>query len=184
MELLKKTFSVKSNKVSLKSRNTIQIHLGLLPELTDMNIWNKNLHKIKMPNGRICTASIQGISFKKQEEILKSHSFWDKYLAKGDILCYRDKNNKWIFFNMEDVINFIINNFTWRLLKTGRIKGDCNGKQYITYEYRSESHKLCFVLGAHGGKKGKEFIDLLIRNIPYVEEIRIPKGINNQTTFI
>jgi hypothetical protein len=179
LNILKKKLLVKGNNVSLKSKSTIQIHLGLLPELTNMVIWNRSLSQKRMSTGKICTAGEHGISFRKQEEILKSYAFWDKYLAKGEILCYRDEGNKWIFFNMEDVINFIISNFVWRLLETGRIKGDCQGKQYLTYEYRSEEHKLCFVLGAHGGHKGKEFIDLLIKNIPYVEEVRYPKRVNN-----
>ena len=43
-EVLKEKLRVKSNRVSLKSRDTIQIHLGLLPELTKMDVWNRNLH--------------------------------------------------------------------------------------------------------------------------------------------
>ena len=169
--ILKQKLNVKSPNVSLKGGDTIQIHLGWFSELTDRDFWNANLGEIEI-NGKICTSSEHGIDFKDQEKILRSYSFWKKYLAKGGILCYRDSENEWIFFNMDDVINFIIANFEWRLLETGRIKGDCNGKQYITYEYRSESHKQCFVLGAHGGKKGKEFIQLLIENIPFIKDIR------------
>jgi len=51
-------------------------------------------------------------------------------------------------------------------LETGRLKGDIQGKQYLTYEYRS--NKDLFVLGAHGGKKGKKFIDLLQKNLRHV----------------
>ena len=183
-EILKKKLKVKSNHVSLKSGNTIQIHLGLLPELTNMGVWNRNLCE-RVINGESCTTSDHGIAFEEQIRVLKTYHFWAKYLngEKGDILCYRDKNDKWVFFNMEDVINFIIDKFTWRLLETGRIKGDCQEKQYITYEYRSEIHKRCFVLGAHGGKKGKEFVDLLMKNIPYLEETRISNRVNNQTTL-
>lgn len=126
----------------------------------------RNLRKVKVKN-RICTSSDHGIEFKEQIKALKNYSFWKKYLGKGDILCYRSSENEWIFFNMDDVIIFLTDNFDWRLLETGRIKGDFNGKQYITYEYRPEPHKRTFVLGAHGGKKGREFIQLLLKKIPF-----------------
>ena len=42
----------------------------------------------------------------------------------------------------------------------------------LTYEYRPESHKKCFVLGAHGGKKGKEFIETLIKETPFEKIVR------------
>jgi len=168
---LKKELKIEGKEVSLKSGDTIQIHLGLFPELTNMKIWKKNLGQKKV-RGKVCTYSLHGIDFNTQKHILNSFAFWKKYLGKGDVLCYYDSHDKWYFFNMKHVINFIIKNFEWRLLETGRIKGDCSEKQFITYEYRSEPHKLCFVLGAHGGKKGKEFINLLKRKIPFVEEVR------------
>ncbi len=171
LKLLKKRIKIRGNNVSLKSGNTIQIHLGWLPELTDKNIWMRNLHR-EVIKGKEVTTSGHGIDFNKQKSVLKRFSFWKKYLGKGEILCYRESEDEWIFFNMDDTINFIIDNFEWRLLDTGRLKGDYSGKQYLTYEYRSEHHKECFVLGAHGSKKGKEFIDLLIRKIPYLKETR------------
>jgi len=169
--LLKEKLKVKDKNVSLKSGNTIQIHLGVFPELTIMDVWKKNLGSINV-NGNEYTTSKHGISLANQIKVLKNYNFWKKYLGKGEILCYRETKTKWIFFNMDDVIKFIIKNFEWRLLVTGRLKGDFNNKQYLTYEYRSEEHKKCFVLGAHGGEKGKEFISLLVKNIPFVEEIR------------
>ena len=168
---LQKKLKVKSPNVSLKRGDTIQIHLGWIPELTDRKFWMGHLRKVKVKN-RICTTSLHGKKFQDQIEVLKSFDFWKKYLGKGDILCYADKNDKWLFFNMDDVINFIINNIDWRLLETGRIKGDYRDKQLLTYEYRPEPHKLCFVLGAHGGKKGKEFIDTLLKTISHEEVIR------------
>jgi len=42
-------------------------------------------------------------------------------------------------------------------------------RTYITYEYRSEKHKQCFVLGAHSGNIGVKFINCLIENIPSIK---------------
>tara|TARA_Y100000310_G_scaffold334877_1_gene415602 strand:- start:1365 stop:2057 length:693 start_codon:yes stop_codon:yes gene_type:complete len=166
LDTLQKKLNVKSNKVSLKRGNTIQIHLGWIPELTNREHWMAHLTRVNVKN-RVCTTSEHGISFSDQIKVLKTFDFWKKYLGKGDILCYSDINNIWLFFNMDDVLNFIIKNIDWRLLETGRIKGDFKGRQILTYEYRPESHKRCFVLGAHGGKKGKEFIDILLKQIPF-----------------
>ena len=161
---LKNDLKIEGNDVSLKSGNTIQFHLGILPELTNKKIWIQNLRKIKQGN-KIVTTSEHGIPFEKQKEILNSLDFWNKYLRKGDILCYLDSSNNYIFFNIDDVINFIISNTEWRLLNTGRIKGDIFSKQYITYEYRQKKNS--FVLGAHCGKKGIEFINLLKDKLKY-----------------
>jgi hypothetical protein len=85
-----------------------------------------------------------------------------------DLLVYKDtNNNRWIFFNIDDIINFIANECIWRKLSTGRIKGDFNdnsrkGKsQYITYEYRNTHNS--YFLGLNGNK-GKKFIELLMNN--------------------
>lgn len=164
---LNKKLGIISPFTSVKGGDTIQIHLGSFPELTNMDFWNKNLCQKKISTGKTCTSSKHGISFLNQKKVLKSYSFWKKYLGKGDVLAYRRTESEWIFFNMEDVINFIVSKFDWRLLETGRLKGDYLGKQYLTYEYRSEDHKLCFVLGAHGGKKGREFMEMLIKHIPF-----------------
>ena len=51
---------------------------------------------------------------------------------------------------MDEVIDFIMENAEWRLLETGRIKGDFYGTQYLTYEFRS-THNSHF-LGANGNK--------------------------------
>ena len=164
---LKIDLKIKGNDVSLKSGNTIQFHLGVLPELTNKESWIQNLKKIKQGT-KLVTTSEHGISFEKQKEILKSIDFWNKYLRKGDILCYLDSSNNYIFFNIDDVIHFIISNTEWRLLDTGRIKGDIFSKQYITYEYRQKKNS--FVLGAHCGKKGIEFINLLKENLEYYSQ--------------
>jgi len=74
---------------------------------------------------------------------------------------------------MIDVINFIVERCTWRLLSTGRLKGDFEDKSskskkraILTYEYRTK-HKSYF-LGASGGQ-GKFFIQLLKQNICYYQ---------------
>lgn len=149
--------------VSLKSSRTIQIHLGNIPELT-----NKERLKVTGGKGKKPTIVEHGISFNEQKEQLTKKEFWRKYLKKGDVLCY-DSGDTYVFFNMEDVIDFIVKKCHWRILETGRLKGDFFSagkfKQILTYEYRSK--KKSFVLGAHGGSKGAEFISLLKENIKY-----------------
>lgn len=157
INILKRTIGFPGNGVSLKGGSTIQIHLGNLPELTDKQ------GLIVEKNNKGHTKVEHGIHFSEQVSVLKTKSFWNKYLRKGDILAYSYDNNKHIFFNMDDVIDFIITECEWRLLDTGRLKGDFFGHQYLTYEYRKK--KGLFVLGAHGGKKGEEFIELLRNNI-------------------
>ena len=166
-EDLKKVLDINSNSVSLKGGNTIQIHLGNLPELT-----NKEAYKVsKLKNGNTCVD--HQVSFEEQEEQLRSSEFWGKYLKKGDMLAYNTANDRYIFFNMNDVISFICKECKWRMLPTGRLKGDFynpeKGKevQYLTYEYRRK--KRSFVLGAHGGQKGKDFIELLRQRVPFHE---------------
>jgi hypothetical protein len=146
--------------VSLKSGNTIQIHLGSIPELT-----NKTLLGVHTQRNQP-TMVTHGVTFSKQESVLKTKDFWNKYLKKGRILCYHGER-EYSFFDMKEVIEFITSNCHWRILETGRLKGDFmhdgRRKQFLTYEYRSKKKQ--FVLGAHGGKKGKEFISLLKENI-------------------
>jgi hypothetical protein len=157
LNTLKKSIGTDSRYVSIKGGNTIQIHLGNLPELTDKSAYTTRRNW----KGQTCVE--HGIPFQQQERQLRQKSFWDTYLKKGDVLAYSYDNGKYIWFNMEDVINFVIKECKWRFLETGRLKGDIQGKQYLTYEYRAK--KDSFVLGAHGGKKGKEFIELLQSNI-------------------
>ena len=169
---LKKSISTGSPFVSLKSSRTIQIHLGNIPELTNRSHWNKTLGK----TAKGATTGQHGIPFVDQQKVLKSRSFWNKYLKKGDVLSYLQKDGSYIFFNMDHVIDFIITNCHWRLLSTGRLKGDFYNSeknksvQYLTYEYRSE--KKLFVIGAHGSSKGFEFIQLLKLNLPWRIERR------------
>lgn len=168
LRILKNRLKTKGPRVSLKGGKTIQIHLGKIPELTNFPYWKSKLCKTKKGE----TTSQHGISFSEQKAILNRKDFWLKYLGKNsDILCFRADTNKWIFFNMSDVVDFTSRRFDWRLLDTGRLKGNCDNKQILTYEYRPEKHKDNFVLGAHGDSNGTKFIDILMRYIPF-EEIK------------
>lgn len=152
--------------VSLKGGKTIQIHLGNLPELTDKEGYSVG----ETPRGD--TAVEHGVPFDKQVEHLRDPRFWNKYLKKGDILCYDvpkkkkedDRPTEYRFFKMDDVISYICSPACqWRILDTGRLKGDLDGKAIFTYEYRRV--KGMFVLGAHGGTNGVRFMDILKDNI-------------------
>ena len=141
---------IKTGATSLKSGNNLQFTLGNIPEITDAD-------------DKLAAMSKRGL--------------WEKYLAKShsgnpaSILCYKHEGG-WTLFNMNDVLNFIVEKATWRLLSTGRIKGDFADdsskgySQYLTYEYR-DTHKSYF-LGANGGK-GKAFIALLKANLRSVD---------------
>jgi len=142
--------------VSLKGGNTIQSHLGNLPELTVSDY-------VVSETSYGCTKVDHGYTLQEQVDTLRDTQFWDKYLRKGDVICYDDDNGEYSFFKTGDVIDYICNETEWRLLDTGRLKGDIKGKQYLTYEYRKK--KNMFVMGAHGGAKGKEFIQHLKQNI-------------------
>jgi hypothetical protein len=145
-EILKNDLNINGYNVSNKSGSNIQFTLGQIPELKNIEI-----SELTLP---------------------KKFEIFNKYLKKSnsdkpaDILVYKDLDIKsWIFFNIDDIVNYIVNKCIWRKLKTGRIKGDFNDNskkgfsQYITYEYR-DSHKSYF-LGLNGGK-GKKFIELLM----------------------
>lgn len=145
---LNETIKPSNLYVSNKSCNNIQITLGNIPELKDIDV------NLLNNNDGDCVRNI-----------------FNKYLKKNmsskpaGIIAYKDtKNKKWIFFNTDDIVDYITEKCTWRKLETGRIKGDFNDdskkgySQYITYEYRN-THKSYF-LGFNGGK-GIKFINLL-----------------------
>lgn len=147
-EMLIKILNINGFNVSNKSGNNIQFTLGQIIELKDIEI----------------------------ELLTKDYviNIFNKYLKKinsdkpVDLLVYKDTdNNRWIFFNIDDIINFIANRCIWRKLITGRIKGDFNDNsrkgisQYITYEFRNTHNS--YFLGLNGGK-GKKFIELLMDN--------------------
>ncbi len=145
-DILVKELNVKDNNVSNKSGNNIQFVLGNIPELDNIDVSILTYDYVK---------NIMNIYLKKINSAKPSN-----------ILVYKDELSKrWIFFNMDDIVEYISNNCIWRKLDTGRIKGDFkdNSKkgysQYVTYEYRN-THKSYF-LGLNGGQ-GRKFIELLM----------------------
>lgn len=164
-ELVKKFWETESFKVSLKSGDTWQFHLGRIDELSP-------LHDIKLEKTiKGETKVIHWISFEEQKKILSSFEFWKKYLWKWDFLCYNDKEKKYIFFKMSDVIDFIITSTNWRILDTGRIKWNLplnkKDRPIITFEYRSD--KWQFVLWAHCWKSWLLLLEVLKENLKYHE---------------
>jgi hypothetical protein len=141
---------IENGNTSIKGGSSMQFTLGSIPEL--------------LPENKL--------------EIIKDPKIFEKYLGKSEsenpahILCYRG-STFWIFFRMTDVIKFIVEKCSWRLLSTGRLKGDFEDKSskskkraILTYEYRTK-HKSYF-LGASGGQ-GKFLIQLLKQNICYYQ---------------
>ena len=110
LKALQETIGTNSREVSLKGGNTIQIHLGNLPELTDETSYTIS----KNSKGHTCVE--HGIPFSQQVESFRQKDFWDKYLKKGDILAYSYDDagdGSHIFFNMDDVNDFIIKLSDW-----------------------------------------------------------------------
>ena len=154
-----------SFKVSLKSGDTWQFHLGRIDELSPLS-------KIKIEkNSKNETRVIHSLTFEEQQIQLSTFDFWKKYLGKGDLLCYNDKKKKYTFFRMDSVINFICNKIKWRLLDTGRMKGDTilmnKERSVLTFEFRNKKNQ--FALGAMGGKSGLLLFEILKQNIEYCE---------------
>ena len=150
--VLRTKLGVSSGRCSIKSGKNLQFTLGRIPEVTDAE---------------------------DKVSAIATRAVWEKYLGKSlsqtpaDVLVYRDAD-RWVFFNMANVIDFIVGSCAWRMTGTGRMKGDFKDvskkgmRQYLTYEYR-KTHKSYF-LGANGNR-GQAFIDLLRRNLPHHEEV-------------
>jgi hypothetical protein len=156
--------------VSLKSGKTMQFHLGNVPELSDKTYY-KN-HLTQNAKGHKCGQ--HHISFDEQEKVLKSREFWEKYLKKGSLFCYKPQDNSgtYLFFNMDDIINFIISKLSWRLLETGCIKGDIDDiSGIITFKYRDTKHD-AFLLGATGGKNGEKWVNVMSKYLTHVKVIQ------------
>lgn len=142
--------------VSLKSGKTWQFHLGVINEISSLDYIKENISTKVFDDGNELTIVKYSKSFEEQLKELNSKSFWEKYLKKGNLLCYNDKVGNYTFFEMDKVIEAIISDVQWRILESGRIKGDCtvNGrlcKGVVTIEYRNEDHKKSLVLGSSGG---------------------------------
>jgi hypothetical protein len=114
------------------------------------------------------------ISFKlKEAEIIKdlrSQLFIRSFMLKGNFLVVYDAPN-WLIFDSNDFISLMQDSdiLQWRLLETGRIKGDLYGENFkrtiFTFEYRAEEHKKQFVFGAHGGGAGEKLKIYLKENL-------------------
>ena len=138
-----------NHNVSVKSGKNLQFVLGNIPEITGAT---------------------------DKLAVMSQRSFWEKYLGKSNsespagFLVYRGEKY-WKFFLMRDVIHHIVEKGTWRLLPTGRIKGDYadssrKGKgAYLTCEYRP-THK-SHLLAANCGV-GEKWINLLTTALPHV----------------
>jgi hypothetical protein len=143
---------ISNGATSIKSGKNIQFTLGKIPEITNAS------DKLKA---------------------ISERRIWEKYLGKSlsnvpaSMLCYKS-GDSWIFLNMNDVIDFIAKNASWRELGSGRIKGDfvdgsTKGKtQYLTYEYRKTHGS--YLLAANGNK-GQKFIELLMKNLLFVKMV-------------
>jgi hypothetical protein len=158
--------------VSLRVGKNWQFHLGEINEISSISSYSKSLKVIEI-DGKKLICGIHDIEWNEQIKQLKSYSFWDKYFAKGSsVFCFSNDSSEYFFFNIKDIINYIIETTEWRLLKTGRIKGDLSLKEGLkktifTIEFRNESHKKCFAFGAHGGNKGIDLFLILLRNIKH-----------------
>ena len=164
--IVSKLGSMNDFSVSLKSGYTMQFHLGNIEELS-----TKSKVKIfkKIIKNKKVTCIEHDKSFSEQEKHLKSYSFWKKYLGKGELLCINDKKGNYKFYRMDEIINLIIQSTSWRILETGRIKGDVriNGNKCALFTFELRPNKNQFVLGAHGGKNGKKFELFLDENLKY-----------------
>jgi len=160
-ELAEKFGLLEDYSVSLKSGKTWQFHLGRIDELSPLD--SITITKTKKDETRV----VHSISFFDQLATLKSQSFWNKYLGKGNLLCYNNKQKSYTFFKMKDVIKIIVNETKWKLLETGRLKGylekEGKSRSVLTFEYRRDKNQ--FVLGAHGGKSGFLFFQILKEKI-------------------
>jgi hypothetical protein len=155
--ILKEKLGINGTNVSNKSGNNIQLNLGKeIPELA-------------------CENNLENINNKEiSKKIFLKHLKKTESIKPADILVYKhEKEKQWIFFNMDHIIEYIVDNSKWRKLESGRLKGDfkCNDskkeeKQYLTYEYRKNKG---YFLGFNGNR-GIEFIKLLMdpkMGIPY-----------------
>lgn len=159
-------------KVMLRVGKNWQFHLGDLPEIGSINHFAKSIRKTKIKNKTLECGTYDN-NWEYQVEQLKSTFFWEKYFCKGhSVFCFSNDNYEYFFFNIHDIINYIISNTNWRLLNTGRIKGDLSVENktsitIFTIEFRNEIHKKCFAFGAHGGGKGIQLFLILLRNIKH-----------------
>jgi hypothetical protein len=171
------SLGVSGRRVSTKSGSTFQIHLGNIPELSDKEYFHGSLER-RVVKGKMSTCGKHSRSFHEQVSVLSSTEFWQSYLGKqSDFLCFEVPNETTFeFYSMAASIQFICDRFTWRLLETGRIKGDIRtltGEErtgVITFEYRDNKRQ--FNLGCNGssadGGNGRTFFKMLRSEVPCV----------------
>lgn len=159
-------------RLMLRIGKNWQFHLGEISEVGSTINFAKSIVK-KNINNKILECGSYDKDWDTQKRVLNSFEFWSRYFCKGhDVFCFSNDNDEYFFFNMKDMVNYFIQNTQWRILETGRIKGDLrltDGKliTIFTIEFRNESHKKCFVFGAHGGGKGIQLFLILLRNIKH-----------------
>jgi hypothetical protein len=141
----------------LKSGKNWQFHLGTFSPYTEN--WGVQYYL----DGKI----IKFLSLKtKIIDDLRDEKFIKLFMLKGNFFTIYDAPN-WLIFDAKDIINLMEDSdfIQWRILETGRIKGDIyfeNIKRTIfTMEYRAEIHKKQFVFGAHGGGAGEKLKNIL-----------------------
>lgn len=166
----------------ISENHTILLNLlkeGIISNLNQRNTSNKSGKSMQFVLGKIPELEKDdNLKWIQNEDNFKQ--LLEKYLKKSeserpaDLLVYDDDKTKTIcFFNMDNVIYYMVKNCIFRKLKSGRIKGDFKDnskkgkRQYFTYEYRGKNHKSHF-MGMNGGK-GKPFIELLKTRIKYYE---------------
>ena len=108
LETLQKVIGTNSREVSLKGGNTMQIHLGNLPELTDKN--NYTVSK-KIVKNKKATCVDHGIPFSQQVKNLQQKAFWNK------------KAIFWLILTIMEVTFFLI----WTMLMISLSKSVSGG---------------------------------------------------------
>ena len=151
----------------MKTGKNGQFHLGSLRRY--QKAWQVSISDC----GKLIT---YGQSFDKIKSDLYSREFLECFILKENFLVLMH-NESWLIFSSKDILTILQDSemIRWRVLESGRIKGDMtthNGKRAIfTIEYRPEKHKQSFVIGAHGGGAGARLGDhlreaILFNSIP------------------
>lgn len=155
----------------LKSGRNWQFHLGVFSPYT------KNWGITNVNQGKIIKYTA---THEKIISDLRSESFIRSFIIKANFFCVYD-SPYWLIFDSEDIISLLQNpdQVNWRVLDSGRIKGDVNIASYkrtiFTFEYRAEEHKRQFVFGAHGGGAGERLKNIL-KNKLFFNSILVDYG--------
>jgi hypothetical protein len=146
-DVLKDKLNISGVNVTNKSGNNIQFVLGNIPEFKQIQ-------------------TAEEITPDFVTKLLNNYLKKSNSSKPADMLVYKcTSKNKWIFFNIVNIIDYIAEKGKWRKLESGRYKCDFDNNtkkgtgQYITYEHRS-THNSDF-LGANGNT-GIKLIKLLM----------------------